>query len=136
VLLVGLLVTTFGITTAVACKNTKVVTGKLYPTDLASSMITGKSIGTVTFNTQTGAWTTKQDHRPLPPTDAGIYYLEITTSKPVKGVIGGVIIIAAPIPVNAHGTINQSGTTITGNLDAVNAALANGGVFVLQPNSV
>ncbi len=127
-----LLLATVGATTAVAAKQKTVVTGTLYIGENKGL----KAVGTATFDTTTGEWTITQK-KAVPDSPQG-YFVAVTTSSPFHHKYSEVIDISEAIPTDANGMLISTSGPIksTTGVSDVNTCLANGGVFVLDPNSV
>ncbi|MGZ4846552.1 MAG: hypothetical protein ACXV3E_01995 [Halobacteriota archaeon] len=134
-----LLLATAGATTAAAKGNT-VVTVNVYQTATLGTFADGvlkPPVGKASFNTTSGEWTITTT-KPLQASDYGLYQVFLTSSGLVKGSQlkpNSDNILFPDEYVDANGNIVASGT-YTGDLTAVNTALANGGVFVLRGNNI
>jgi hypothetical protein len=121
-----LLLVTVGATPAVAASQKTVVTKKVYQSNGAGTM--WGVVGTVTYDTMDGSWTfTQRDKVTLPLSGGDLYYLGITSSRPVGRTFGeSYQIDILPEPID--GTISDSGM---GDRLVINSCLENGGVFII-----
>ncbi len=127
--------------TAAAAEQNKVVTRPVFIEGgwTPDGHPLGPAVGTVTFNTETGAWTVKAYSPLLGGASTGFFTLRVSIAAPTtpgRFVDDGAEIAHVPaLPDGATGKILQSGTLnpITGSSDltAINTCIANGGVFTL-----
>jgi hypothetical protein len=136
-ILAVLLLSAVATTAAVAAKQKTVLTGKLYASNTDAS-VAEPVVGTITLNTETGAWTiTQKNKATLPPSEDGTYALGITTTRPVHGLSqgGGYQLTGWELIVQPDGTISQTGTLSSQSIDTVKVCLPNGGVFIFMAYS-
>ena len=136
-LLTGLMMAATGSTVAVADGNPRIVIRPIFASDISGQEV-GPAVGLVTFNTETGDWTVSTRDR-LPLSDANIYYPSISLSQPSTLPGYGRFVQDSYFWVHlmsVDGVIEASGTVTPWELDLINQALANRGVFLLATNSI
>ncbi len=124
-----LMLAAVGVTTAVAAPQKTVVTKKAYNSNGAGDLF--GVVGTVTYDTKDGSWTFNQNPKvTLPGSGGDLYYLGITTSRPVRDKYENNDYFAL-LPEPDNGTITASGTADVSLVPVINQDLANGGVFII-----
>jgi hypothetical protein len=135
-LLAAVAISTIG-TGAAAAQGNATVTRPIFASD-ASGHTIGPAVGIVTFNTETGDWTLSTRDR-LPQSDANIYYLAISTSPvSTEPKVGRWVedCFWWTYLWSVNGAIEASGTVEPWQLDLINDALENHGIFLLPTNSI
>jgi len=137
-LLAGLVIAAIGAKVAVAEGDPTIVTRPIFASD-SSGHYVGPAVGIVTFDTETGDWTVSTRNR-LPQSDFNYYYPALSIS-PVVAVPGygrwvQEAYFWAGYMVSVDGVVEASGTVEAWELDLINEALANRGIFLLATNSI
>jgi hypothetical protein len=122
---------------AIAQGGEHIVVRPIFASDISGEDV-GRAVGIMTFNTETGDWAISTRGR-LPSTDANIYYPAISlgpaTALPRFGRWVEEAFYWTNV-VSVDGVINASGTVDASQLETINQALADGGIFILVTNSI
>lgn len=136
-LLVGLALTLSASRVATAKGDERIVVRPIFASDMNGEYV-GPAVGMVTFNTETGDWTVSTRDR-LPYTDVNLYYPAISVGPPSHWPGYGRYVEDAffwTYFYAVNGVINESGTVEPWQLEIINQAFEDGGIFLLMTNSI